>query len=166
MRVDLEIEVVPAYQERVNLAVLENVAHRVFETETLADGGVVYLLVTGDEQIRELNAEYRGIRRATDVLSFPTLNFTETDREFVPPGQPLQMGDVVISLPRAERQALAAGHPLEQELVELLAHGLLHLLGHDHDTAPRRRSMRSREASVVAAVTGCSAVVAGPVRSG
>ena len=78
----------------------------------------------GDRAMRALNREYRGIDRSTDVLSFPG---GET-----PEGR--HLGDVVVSLPYARRQAVTSGHPLETELRVLLLHGVLHCLGHDHET--------------------------------
>lgn len=76
-----------------------------------------------DEEVREWNGRLRGRDRATDVLSFPG--------ERTPDG--LHLGDVVIAVPVARRQAAEAGHSLSRELKELLLHGVLHCLGHDHE---------------------------------
>jgi len=80
--------------------------------------------LTDDAEMRELNRRYRGRDRTTDVLSFTG--------EATPEGR--HLGDLVISLPVARRQAREAGHPLERELRELVLHGVLHCLGHDHET--------------------------------
>lgn len=80
--------------------------------------------LTDDAEMRELNRRYRGQDRTTDVLSFAG--------EATPEGS--HLGDLVISLPVARRQAREAGHPLERELRELALHGVLHCLGHDHET--------------------------------
>ncbi len=77
-----------------------------------------------DRAMRELNGRYRGLDRTTDVLSFPG------DR--TPEGR--HLGDVAISVPAARRQAAARGHDLGRELKLLLLHGILHCLGHDHET--------------------------------
>lgn len=74
----------------------------------------------GDREVRRLNRTYRGKDRPTDVLSFP--------------GEDGHLGDILISVPVARRQAAAAGHAVERELQVLLLHGLLHCLGHDHET--------------------------------
>ena len=87
----------------------------------------VSVLLCGDGRIRTLNREFRGKDRATDVLSFPS-------------GEPGAsrgigfLGDVVLAVPSAARQARGHGHALAREVQILLAHGLLHLLGHDHET--------------------------------
>jgi len=92
------------------------------------------LLVT-DLRIRALNRRYRGEDHPTDVLAFPQ------GEGGGPPGHPVLLGDVVISVETAARQAARAGHSLEREAALLLIHGILHLLGHGHATAVERRRM-------------------------
>lgn len=93
------------------------------------------LRFTDDAEVRRLNRDYRGIDRPTDVLSFATLDGTEA---LLPPdfltdsGEPLYLGDIVISVPTAQRQAQENGHSLVMELSWLSVHGFLHLLGWDH----------------------------------
>jgi probable rRNA maturation factor len=82
--------------------------------------GAVTVALVSDSRVRALNRQYRQKDQATDVLSFPA-------------GEPGELGDVVISLGVARRQAEAAGHPMGTELRVLALHGLLHLLGYDHD---------------------------------
>ncbi len=88
------------------------------------------LILTDDSEIRRLNKQWRHIDRRTDVLSFSQWEGDETYRSAHPGRQVL--GDVVISLPTAMRQAVRYKHNIEQELDRLVIHGLLHLLGHDH----------------------------------
>jgi probable rRNA maturation factor len=89
------------------------------------------VLLCGDSRMRSLNRTWRGEDRATDVLSFPS--FEESlGRAAAPRGAFL--GDVVIDVPYAARQARRRGHPVSREVRILLAHGLLHLLGYDHET--------------------------------
>jgi probable rRNA maturation factor len=85
----------------------------------------VHVLITGDDEIRRLNGEYRALDEATDVLSFP-------DGTRLPTGQIL-LGQIVMSIDSARRQAAAAGHGELRELEELVLHGTLHLLGYDHE---------------------------------
>jgi probable rRNA maturation factor len=85
----------------------------------------VHLLITDDTTVRDLNRHYRGTDRATDVLSF-------ADGDVLPTGR-LLLGEVVISLDTARRQAEALGHDEIRELCELALHGTLHLLGYDHE---------------------------------
>jgi rRNA maturation RNase YbeY len=79
-----------------------------------------------DEKIRRLNREYRGIDEPTDVLSFPIESDTPEGVHY--------LGDVAVSLPTAVRQAEERGHSLREELLILVAHGIIHLCGHDHET--------------------------------
>lgn len=92
--------------------------------------GEVALLVTDDAGIHRMNREFRGIDRATDVLSFPA---GEEDGGF--------LGDIAISLERARAQAAEYGHPLARELSFLAVHGTLHLLGYDHIGEGERAEM-------------------------
>jgi probable rRNA maturation factor len=92
--------------------------------ELAPGGGGFAVRLAGDRTLRRLNREFRGRDTVTDVLSFPG--------EAGPEG--LHLGDVVISIPAARRQAAAAGHTAARELRLLALHGLLHCLGHDHET--------------------------------
>ena len=89
--------------------------------------------LTDNEEIRALNSEYRGIDRATDVLSFPLYEDGEIDEGDVMSGEPIGLGDIVISLERAKAQAEEYGHSFERETAFLCVHSVLHLLGYDHE---------------------------------
>jgi len=89
-----------------------------------SENAEVHLVLTDDKTIRELNQRFRDIDRATDVLSFPDGDELPSGRRF--------LGEVVISLDSARRQAEALGHRDVRELCELALHGTLHLLGYDH----------------------------------
>lgn len=105
------------------------------------------VLFTGDEHIQTLNRDYRHKNKPTDVLAFAL-----REGEFADAEQAM-LGDVVVSIETAARQAAAAKKPLLAEVTMLLAHGLLHLLGWDHDTAAKDRAMRAEtERLVLAAV--------------
>ncbi len=90
------------------------------------------LRLTDDREIQTLNAQYRQQDKPTDVLAFAMLEDTHVQADDVPSSLPLYLGDIVISLDTAERQAQTQGHPLQTELLWLASHGLLHLLGWDH----------------------------------
>jgi len=102
------------------------------------------LHLVGDAAIRALNAEHRGRDVPTDVLSFPLIDPDGVDF-VVPPGQPTNLGDVVVSHPRAVEQAVEFGHSTDREIGYLVAHGVLHVLGYDHEDDADRRRMRQRE---------------------
>ncbi len=94
----------------------------------------ITLLSVGDRKIQLLNRQFRKIDRSTDVLSF-----SMREGEF-PALNPHLWGDIVISWPRARAQAQAARHSLENEMAYLLLHGILHLMGLDHEGGPSARA--------------------------
>jgi probable rRNA maturation factor len=109
--------------------------------------------LTDDREIRQLNLRHRGLDRPTDVLSFPLVGEGDDGDDFIlPPDQPRELGDVVVSYPRAVAQAGEYGHSVLRELGYLVAHGLLHILGHDHEDEAERRVMRAREEAALADV--------------
>ena len=97
------------------------------------------IVLTDDAQLHTLNLQYRGIDQPTDVLSFPA------DPADLPPGEPAYLGDILISVPYAARNAEAAGWSLAEELRLLAVHGLLHLLGHDDETDAGADAMHAME---------------------
>ncbi|MCA1646832.1 MAG: rRNA maturation RNase YbeY [Chloroflexi bacterium] len=123
----------------------------IFSTDLAPESArfVIGLHLVGDATIRALNAEHRGLDAHTDVLSFPLLDRDEMDF-VVPPGQATQLGDVVVSHPRAVEQALEFGHSTDREIGYLVAHGVLHILGYDHEAEPERSRMRQREEEALA----------------
>lgn len=96
------------------------------------------VVFTGDAEVRRLNRRYRGKDKTTDVLAFPL-----REGKALKPGLPGAgaLGDVVISVPQARRQARAAGKDAVEEMAMLLTHGILHLLGHDHATKRQEKRM-------------------------
>ena len=108
------------------------------------------VVVCTDPFIRDLNAQWREKPEATDVLSFPQ---GEDGTGGSGSGFGLRiLGDVVISLETAQRQAAMHGHGVEQEVALLLVHGLLHLLGHDHEEPEEALVMRTEEARLLASL--------------
>ena len=106
----------------------------------------VSVTFTNNEGIRELNREYRNIDRATDVLSFPQINYDEG--EDISDGE--MLGDIVISLERAREQAEEFGHSFERECAFLCAHSTLHLLGYDHELSDEDDAdMRRRQSEIM-----------------
>ncbi len=128
--------------------------------------GQISLLLTDDETVRELNREYRGVDQTTDVLSFSFEHWGhwEGDDEAPrsgddgPPGWPLPddepppLGEIIVSVPQAARQAESQGVPLQRELALLIVHGALHLLGHDHFKDEEREAMQALERVAMAAL--------------
>ena len=88
------------------------------------------IALVGDKEMRPLNAKYRKTNKTTDVLSFPADHPT--------PARPVLLGDVIISVEQARRQAKERNHSLKSEMVTLLIHGILHLVGYDHERSPQQ----------------------------
>lgn len=115
----------------------------------------VNVLLTDDSGIHEINLEFRGIDKATDVLSFPLNelqegNFDSSICEYDPETEMVLLGDMVISLEHARAQGEEYGHGEDREISYLTVHSILHLLGYDHlDEGERKKLMRSREKLVM-----------------
>jgi rRNA maturation RNase YbeY len=130
---------------RVNARALARFAERVLAAVG-RDGHAVTIVFVGDRAIRHLNREFRGIDRPTDVLSFP---FGEPDPDASEPSP--YLGDVVISVETARRDAARWRISLDRELRNLIIHGVLHLCGYDHETdrgEMRRLERRLRRALI------------------
>ncbi len=113
----------------------------------VAPGAEVGVVFADDAYIRGLNRDYRGIDAATDVLSFAL----DEGEEPVVQGGPEEvlLGDIVISLETAERQAAEFGHSLEREVAYLAIHGMLHLVGYDHEEEAAKAAMRREEERIL-----------------
>ena len=118
----------------------------------------VNLLLTTNEQIHEMNRQFRGIDRPTDVLSFPMLEYAEPgdfdfleEREdcFDPESGELVLGDIVISKEKVLEQAEAFGHSAEREYAFLIAHSVLHLTGYDHIEEQERLVMEQKQRDIL-----------------
>ena len=129
--------------EQILMSVLQKTA----EVYDIQPNTEVSLVLASDEYIHALNREYRGIDRPTDVLSF-ALN--EGDEPVVIDGpEEILLGDIIISMETATRQATEYGHSLERELAYLTVHGILHLLGYDHMVEEEKWEMRREEERVL-----------------
>lgn len=112
----------------------------------------VSVLFTDDAFISELNQQYRGVEGPTDVLSFALIDAEDEVDSVKVKGLPDVLGDVVISLETAGRQAKEEGKTLEQEIALLLVHGALHLLGYGHDEPEREAVMWRRQDAALKAL--------------
>lgn len=133
-------------------ALTRRVVREVLEQSNVDEDSEVSVLFVGDEEMRGLNARYRGLDRTTDVLAFAM-----SEGEAFPREGTRLLGDVVVSLETAERQAGERKHSVRREIAILLVHGVLHLLGYDHEAsrqdagkaAARARRMRRMERGCV-----------------
>lgn len=118
----------------------------------------VSLLLTMDAQIREMNTQFRGIERATDVLSFPMVKYPlpgefgfleENEGYFNPESGELSLGDIVISKEKVISQAEEYGHSVLREYAFLIVHSVLHLTGFDHMEEDERREMETKQDEIM-----------------
>ncbi len=123
----------------------EKTIKEVLRVEKIEENVEVSLSIVDKDQIHELNKTYRGVDRPTDVLSFPL-----DEEGFDQDGNPiLLLGDIVICLDVAKDQAEDFGHSLEREIMYLICHSTLHLLGYDHIEEDDKKEMRSKEKEVM-----------------
>lgn len=118
----------------------------------------VNLLLTMNDEIRQMNREFRETDRATDVLSFPMVDYAEAgnfqfleedDSYFHPESGELMLGDIVISKEKVITQAEEYGHSVEREYAFLIAHSMLHLFGYDHMEEQERLEMESKQKDIL-----------------
>ncbi|GIP25126.1 endoribonuclease YbeY [Paenibacillus sp. J23TS9] len=141
------------------VSTLELLLQKAGEVEGVLDGEVALTFVD-DKQIHELNMEYRGIDRPTDVLSFAMNEFTDEELDIVYEleedeelqDMPEMLGDIIISVNRAQIQSEEYGHSLEREIGFLFVHGFLHLLGYDHQDKESEAEMMGKQEAVLAEV--------------
>ena len=138
------------------IELLERILQEAAAMEGIQEGEVALTFVD-NEQIHELNREYRGIDRPTDVLSFALNESVEEELDIlyeIEDEQELDemndlLGDIIISTERAKEQADEYGHSLEREIGFLFVHGFLHLLGYDHQDEPSERIMMDKQEAVL-----------------
>ena len=136
-------------------AIVKSAVRTALKAEGVGESCIVSVLLTDDEGIRRVNREFRGVDRATDVLSFPFNElvpgaFDAEDCERDPESGRLLLGDMMISLERCAAQGEEFGHGFEREIRYLSVHSVLHLLGYDHmDEGEMKRQMRTREKEIM-----------------
>ncbi len=120
--------------------------HNVLVRHEVEEGTAVTAVITDDEHVRSLNAEFRGVDAPTDILSFPADPLPEEIE-----GEAPYLGDLIIAYPYTLHEAAEAGHDIADELVLLVIHGTLHLLGYDHDNEEHQDGIWVEQAEALAA---------------
>ena len=136
-------------------ALIRKAAEKALAAENIEAPCLISVMLTDSEGIRQVNREFRGVDRETDVLSFPLNELTpgafdpelcEQDWET----GAVMLGDMMISIPACEKQGEEFGHGFEREIQYLTVHSVLHLLGYDHvDEGEQKRQMRAREKAIM-----------------
>ena len=154
-QIDTQVE--PAW-----LSLMQTAADCALLTEGVERPCAVSIRLCGDEEIHEINRDYRGVDRATDVLSFPTVNYPAgvmagaadklLRREYDDEMDACMLGDLILSVPHVLAQAAEYGHSPEREAAYLIVHGLCHLMGYDHIEEDDKRRMRAMEEKILSAI--------------
>ena len=144
------------------LSLIQTAADCALITEGVTRECAVSIRICDDDAIHEINREYRGVDRATDVLSFPTINYPvnvtagQADhllrRELDDELDACMLGDLILSVPHVLAQAEEYGHSPEREAAYLVVHGICHLMGYDHIEEEDKRKMRAMEEKILTAI--------------
>ena len=141
--------------DEIHLKLLEDTIICCIEDEDFNKGCEIGITLVDNERIKEINREFRQIDTPTDVLSFPIVEMKEgliisEEGDYNMDENLLLLGDIVISLEKCEKQAIEYGHPFQRELAFLTTHGLLHLLGYNHEDEEKEAKMLSRQEQILA----------------
>ena len=146
---EVSVHIDEPFRTRVEAELLRRAASATLAQQHVEGPCELAVVVTDDEVLLELNLRHRGIDAPTDVLSFAD----DTRGPFVQaPGVARYLGDVIVSLPRAEAQAGEAGHGVQTELQLLTVHGVLHLVGYDDSSDELRSKMWKAQAEILDAL--------------
>lgn len=130
---------------------ITSLANFVAQVENIKDDAEISFSIVSLEEIQQINKTYRGIDKATDVISFALEEVTDSEVPLeVIPGMPRVLGDIIISYDKAKMQAADYGHSVERELGFLVVHGFLHLLGYDHLNEADEKIMFTKQEQILA----------------
>lgn len=131
------------------LLMIERMLHHAAEVEGIERGSELSVTFVTNDEIHEINREYRGKDSPTDVISFAMEELGEGEMDIKIVGAPRVLGDILISVERAKEQASDYGHSNERELGFLAIHGFLHLLGYDHMEQEEENNMNSKQEEIL-----------------
>lgn len=132
---------------KVNKELINSVIAESLKYEGVSDNCEISVTIVDNEEIHSINLKHRGIDRPTDVLSFPLIDF---EKETLPDdGSKIYLGDIIISIEKAEEQAKEYGHSLDREIGFLTAHSMLHLLGYDHMAEDEEKIMFKKQEEIL-----------------
>lgn len=141
----IQFEIIPDYEEHIQTEELIAAAEKALAMTGTHPSSEISVRITDDYVLQKLNTQFMGVDASTDVLSFPVpFDNPETGNPY--------LGDIIISYPTAARQAEAAGHPVGEEIVLLLVHAILHLLGYDHHEPEEKAAMWALQDEILVAL--------------
>ena len=144
---EIEISIEEQFRDLVDGDRARGIAGDVLKAEGIPSPYEMSMVFTDSETVHKLNRDYRGVDAPTDVIAFYMLPQKAEEESFFPspPDGIAHLGEIIISCPQAVEQAREQEHPVEQELALLIIHGVLHLLGYDHEKTEDESRMRPRE---------------------
>jgi probable rRNA maturation factor len=146
--VEINVLIEEGFRDCLESQWLRSLAEQVLTLQEAGAEVELGLVITGQERVQALNRSYRGKDAPTDVLAFSTL--PGAGEPFVtPPDGRLHLGEVIVSYPQAMIQAGEEGHSIKKEIATLITHGILHLLGFDHEEPGLKRQMQAREREIL-----------------
>jgi len=158
---EINVLIEEGFEEYLEVSWLQSVAEQVLITQGTSSKAEIGLVITGQERVQQLNRSYLGKDEPTDVLAFSmipepsTTGKPETPSPFIqPPDGVLHLGEVIISYPQAVLQAEEHHHSVKREIAILVIHGVLHLLGHEHNKPEFERQMKTKEKEILNRIEG------------
>ncbi len=139
-----DFEITPETEKLFNDVITESLRYEEFDPQC-----EISLSIVNNDEIQEINKQYRNIDAPTDVLSFPLLTFEEGEQADVNENDEIMLGDIIISIEKAISQAEEYGHGLKRELAFLTAHSMLHLMGYDHMEDDEREEMFEKQEAIL-----------------
>ncbi len=149
---EINVLIDEAVEEPPEVGWLRSVAAKVLIAQGVGSDTELGLVITSQEKVQQLNRDYRGKDAATDVLAFAMISGAEEAGPplfIAPPDGVRHLGEVIISYPQAVLQAREHRHTISKEMAILIIHGILHLLGYDHEKLEPKRQMRAREKAIL-----------------
>lgn len=143
----VNIQLADGVSSPLGLDRIESAALQAMQMAGASPDAEVTIVLTDDNELQHLNREFLGIDAPTDVLSFPA-DFIDPD------SQHPYLGDILVSIPRASQQADLQNHSVKQELLLLIVHGVLHLLGYDHAEEAEKMEMWSLQDQILSQISG------------
>ena len=139
-----DFEITEEFEKLFNDVVKESLRYEEFDPEC-----EVSLSIVSNDEIQEINKQFREIDAPTDVLSFPLLTFEDGEQADVNENNEIMLGDIIISIDKAKAQAEEYGHGLRRELAFLTAHSMLHLMGYDHMEEEEQKEMFKKQDDIL-----------------
>ena len=149
---EINVLIEDGIEVELDSAWMQQVIEKVLTVGNMPPNVEISLVITGQERIQELNRTYRGKDQPTDVLSFAMAEekVEEEPVAFIgPPDGLIHLGEVIISYPQAQLQATESQHSLQKEMAALIVHGILHILGYDHEKEEMEPAMKAKESQIL-----------------